>query len=298
MLSIGVTYDEVTNYNVLDNLSLLLFSDLKKMMVDDDEITRVKCNRYSLTFFSRKYKAKVYLGLSRDIANENFEIARHFFHKDYNFSELFQGTCQNRYYHIELYKVINECTVEDCIYLQDYNNNINRKEVYDSVNNNGPYWLLKLFQRYLFKHIIDNIEYGVSLYPNDMNIGNFIVMKEGTDITMLNIDYDHIVKTSTKHAVHNVSWQFISRMFDKERMPDEKITKEFKKYRDGTTLFDEVEKFKSEVFSIKKIEYVSETECFDYDVTISMLNGSTELHKEYLHLKTKESLPKNAKDVE
>lgn len=297
-LSLGITYDKATTYNVLENLSLLLFSDLKKMMVDDDEIIRVKYNRYSLTFFSKSYKAKVYLGLSRDVAAENFQIAKHFFNKDYNFIELLQYSCENRYYHIEIYKFINECTVEDCIYVQDYTGggNIKRKEVYDSVNNNGPRWLLKLFQRYLFNHIIDNVEHGFSLYPNDMNIGNFIVMKEETDINMINIDYDHIVKTTTKHAVHNVSWQFISRIFDKERMPDEKIGKEFEEYRKVTTLFDEVEQFKSDLFSIKKIDYDSEKECFDYDVTIEMLNGSVELYEEYL--KTKKRLFKNAKDVE
>ena len=90
--------------------------------------------------------------------------------------------------------------------------------------------------------------------------------------------------------IHNISWQFFSRIFDKETLPDDVVTKDVANWRKTHDLFTEVEKFKERYFELSMIEYYSEKECFNYNVSLSSLNNSKVLY-EYVQDKIKTHRP-------
>ena len=130
---------------------------------------------------------------------------------------------------------------------------------------------------------------NVVYYPSDCNFGNFVIDYDSENQFPNNlklIDYDHMNIDRPDRMIHNVSWQFFSRMFDLQNLPDKDVTPEFSKWREKHDLFEVVEQFKIKYLEVSNIEYDSDKECFKYDVSYSTLNNSEYLI-DYLEAKKK-----------
>ena len=281
----GVYFDDV---ELLEELSISLYLDMVRIIQDEKYIVHSKHNSYSMTFFTKNYKAKVQMGTPKKIGEHNIKKALEYFGETQYMKDNFLTNFSSEDFHIEVYKMVNTATVDDCL-----RNDIDElspvaNNIASLVHEHDIEWLLGHYANYLYKDILENDGYRKSIIPNDMNTGNFLVTSDDEhDIIFNNIDYDHIISCNTKLAVHNAAWQFIGRMFDIYSISDELASESLLEYRKNNNLLDAVEKFKSQVYEVVKIKYDTDKDRFEYDVSLSTLNNNEQLYKEYLEAKEK-----------
>lgn len=321
----GLGLNDIT-HNVIDNLTEELFFDVvntvhrredvcgPNLLGDARRVDRLinkfyyKKNNYNLNLLGNDIKVKIWMGLPARISRENLILAKEKYpnyHKKYLLS-----TVERDLYRIEMYELVRGFTFDDMIRKENDDrgvwNGIPKSKIsterYNLVHNfkhenkNGCIMesIIAAFARFVTNEI-HHTRYGRNVYyPNDCNPGNFVWNYDGTDgfpHNVVNIDYDHIAISNPKLMIHNISWQFFSRIFDKEILPDDIILKDVVNWRKTHDLFTEVEKFKQNYFELSMIEYDSEKECFDYGISISSLNNSEVLY-EYVQDKIKTYKPK------
>ena len=310
---------------VIENLVEEIFFDTCKIIDKKSDITSAhklgdsrnpnispptfyyKKNNYNLNLLGSDIKVKIWIGLPARISRENLILAKEKYpeyHKKY-----LVGQIDKELYRIELYNLVRGLTFDDML-RKDIDTRgvwygIPKKDIeterHNSVHNFKHYnkngcvveSIITAFARFVTNEI-HQTRYGRNVYyPNDCNPGNFVWNYDGTDPfphNVVNIDYDHIVITNPKQMIHNVAWQFFSRIFDKEELTNDIVTKEVANWRKTHDLFTEVEKFKQYYYDIAAIEYDSKTECFNYNISLSSLNNSKPLY-EYVQEKIKEHKP-------
>ena len=297
---------ELTN-QVMENLAEEIFIDVCRINDQVGEPTSIslgdssltnserkffyKRNKYNLNLLGEYSKIKVWLGATGRIARENFLLASEKY-GDYH-DNFFVNSIDRGMYRIECYRLVRGYTFDDMIRLnpsgvwfnmKSYNSTelseLKEKFVDDfrHKNKNGCLMtsIIEAFFTYITSHV-HTTRYGKNVfYPNDCNPGNFVLDYDSETVfpyNVINIDFDHMTITNPKQMIHNMAWQFFSRIFDKETLPDSGIRKQVVEWRDSNDLFDQVEKFKKRYCETAKIEY-SFNDCFVYDVTLSSLNGS------------------------
>lgn len=253
-----------------------------------------KKNNYNLNLMGERIKVKIWIGLPARIARENFELASQKYpeyHKKYHVR-----TVDNGMYRIECYYLIRGCTFGDMLYkkpggvwfskdgddLDISKSNLEQIEKFRHKNKNGC--LITSMKESFITFVSSQIHptrYGKNVYyPNDCNPGNFVLDYDSENpfpYNCVNMDYDHMIITNPKHMIHNITWQFLSRIFDPETLPDDVAADDVIEWRNSHDLFQEVEQFKSRYLESANIEYKSKEECFKYDITLSSLNGSVTL---------------------
>ena len=319
-LMIGST--EITR-QVMENIAEEIFVDVCRIndlagestsvLLGDERLTNsqrtffYKRNNYNLNLLGERVKIKVWLGVTARIARENFLIAQEkypTYHSEFHIS-----TIERNMYRIECYKLIRGYTLDDMLrtspsgvwYDLDETDNTKRKElkqkfIDDYRHKNKNACLVTSMIESFFTFITSQLHktrYGKNVYyPNDCNPGNFVLdydTKHGFPYDIVNMDYDHMIITNPKHMIHNVAWQFFSRIFDKEGLNEEIASEHLIKWREKNDLFEQVEKFKMRYFDSANIDYDSENECFNYNVPNSSLNNSTYLIN-YVENKKEEKL--------
>lgn len=328
-----IGYTDITA-QVIENISEELFVDVCRINDQANCITTIdlgdgvlsnshrtffyKKNKYNLNLLGEQIKIKVWYGAPAKIARENFLIASEKY-PDYH-SEYHIATIERNMYRIEAYKLIRGLTLDDVIKKEQSGvwYGIDKNELSDTIeaqvhilkHKNKEASLMKSATELFYNFVtgrIHSTRYGKNVYyPNDCNPGNFVINydsdKDSYPFNVVNIDYDHMIITNPKQMIHNVAWQFYSRFFDTENLPDDIVVDEFAEWRNKNDLFDLVEKFKSRYLNEVSIYYNSDESCFEYDVTKSTLNGSeflldyvNDLKKEKIK-ETKNNLPKFTND--
>ena len=275
-----------------------LLGDPSTIYLGDEHITNsqrkfyYKRNKYNLNLLGEKAKIKVWLGVPARIARENFLLAQEKY-PDYH-SEFHVNTIERNMYRIECYKLIRGFTLDDMLrknpsgvwYDLETNDSHTKEEIkqkfiddYRHKNKDGCLVTSMIESFFTFvTRKIHHTRYGKNVYyPNDCNPGNFVLdydSEQKYPYNLINMDYDHMIITNPKHMAHNVTWQFFSRIFDIESLDDESASVHLVNWRNEHDLFEEVEKFKIRYFDSANIDYNSEIECFNYDITSSTLNGS------------------------
>lgn len=321
----GLGLNDIT-HNVIDNITEELFFDVidlihlrsdvcgPEMLGDSRPLDCgakrffYKKNNYNLNLLGDDIKVKVWMGLPARISRENLILAKE---KYPSYHEKYLLVTRERdLYRIEVYKLVRGLSFDDMLRKENEDRGvwygIQKSEIsterynlahnFKHNNKNGCIVesIITAFARFVTNEI-HHTRYGRNVYyPNDCNPGNFVWNYDGTDSfphNIVNIDYDHIAISNPKQMIHNISWQFFSRIFDTETLPDDAVTKGVVNWRKTHDLFTEIEKFKQRYFDLSMIEYDSEKECFNYNVSLSSLNNSQVLY-EYVQDKIKNHKPK------
>lgn len=296
--------------NSVENLAFEIYSDLIILLDKIDSSFAVqpeyirhstlhcfyKYNMYNLNLLFDKYKVKIFLGPQKFVADENFLVAKEKY-PDY-FENFFLTERNRQNYRIEVFRIVQGLSIDDiikkdiskCGMFSDHNNNEFKLEQKTRIlRDNQMERIYSLFMHYLYEKVHTTNYGGHIWYPNDFNIGNFIVDYEGMDrypYNLINIDYDHMVVHSEKQMIHNVSWSFVSRFFDTQTYPDSIVDDFIIEYRKNKSLLQEVERIKSEYLEQIGMDYNSKKERFDYPITLSMLNGNKDAYDYIEKMKT------------
>lgn len=310
---------------VIENLAEEIFFDTCKIIDKKSDITSAqklgdsrnpnispptfyyKKNNYNLNLLGSDIKVKIWIGLPARISRENLILAKEKY-PDYH-QKYFIDATERDLYRIECYELVRGFTFEDMLRKDKSKRGVwygiplseipeTREEFAHKFQHKNKHGcivesIITAFARFITNEV-HCTRYGRSIYyPNDCNPGNLVWNYDGTNgfpHDVVNIDYDHMIITNPKQMIHNVAWQFFSRIFDKEELPDDVVTKDVANWRKTHDLFVEVEKFKLHYYDITMIEYDSDRECFDYKVTKSTLNNSEVLYQ-YVQDKIKEYKP-------
>lgn len=303
MEHIGMGHSDL-NMQVIDGLTSDIISDLYNLLSENKiedllETTKKKggfifnkTNKYNLNILLSNFKIKVYIGLAARIARENFQISSYNDLPD--LIRIRNNEVDRGIYRIEVYRTIKGFTLAD--YLQKNNTHSgffkNQEErdtailYYKSDINE----LLDDFTKYVVdnyywqwvdiaKRHTNNDEYDFDetdsiFYPNDNNPGNFVVAygddigwyREGKNYTRItSIDTDNWTCTSVHLMIHNISIQFLGRIYSKESYPDDRVIPELIKFRDNINMFDAIQNFKKSFYQmIKKEHWFKEEDMCDY----------------------------------
>lgn len=298
------------NTDVLDsaveNISYEIFADLQTMIrtLDGTTIPKTKpfiykSNAYNLTLICDTVKIKIWAGITSYVARENFLLASEKF-KQYH-DENFWGYVDRDLYRIEMYQMVDGCTCSDLVY-NNYPDRVllpegdrceedkhlaKKTEFFKNVRKDD---LMESIMERFFTWACSNlltIEKSENLcyYPNDVNPGNFVIQyqnnkEESRDWTsnLINIDYDHMIAGTKDKCIHDISWQFVTRFYNKEIYPDENINIELKEWREKTELLNQVELLKERFSKVAKLKYNSQTDAFKYDVGQLDVNGNQDIY--------------------
>ena len=310
--------------NSVENLAFEIYSDLIILLDKIDSSFAVqpeyirhsklycfyKYNMYNLNLLFEKYKVKIFLGSQKFVADENFLVAKEKY-PDY-FENFFLTERNRQNYRIEVFRIVQGLSIDDIIKkdiskcglffkqtankelqtideLQTANKEFKLEQKTRILRDNQMERIYRLFMHYLYDKV-HTTNYGGNIwYPNDFNIGNFIVDYEGMDrypYNLINIDYDHMVVHSEKQMIHNVSWSFVSRFFDTQTYQDSIVDDFIIEYRKNKSLLQEVERIKSEYLKTIGMDYDSKKERFNYPITLSMLNGNKDAYDYIEKMKT------------
>lgn len=270
-----------------------------------------KKSNYNLNLLGNKVKIKVWIGLPARISRENLLFAREKY-PEYHDS-YFLRSIERDIYRIELYRLVRGFTFDDIIKKnpQGYWYGIEKNKLQDVkddilhrfIHSTGETCLMTSIIETFFTYVSEKMystRYGINVYyPNDCNPGNFVVSYDANEKfphNIQNIDHDHMIITTPKQMLQNVTWQFFSRIFDKETLLDNDLLPEVVEWRNKRDLLEEIEKFKIRFFKLADLEYNSEKERFDFYISKSSLNNSNYIHS-YLEQKLKE-YKDNEQDME
>ena len=321
----NVGRSEITN-QVIENLAEEIFIDVCRINDRVNEISTIelgdhrisnsqrtfyyKRNKYNLNLLGEYTKIKIWLGTPCRIARENFMLASA---KYASYHErCFVDSIDRSLYRIECYKLIRGYTFDDMIRIHPngvwYDMPVRspselkewqEKYIDDFRHKNKDGCLMtsiiETFFTYVTSHIHTTRTGKNVFYPNDCNIGNFVLNYDTEDsfpYNVDNIDFDHMTLTNPKQMIHNMSWQFFSRIYDKEALPDECIREQVVEWRNANDLFEQVESFKKRYCDITKIEY-NPNDCFTYEVSLSSLNNSKQLFDYVEDIRHKKQNKKN-----
>ena len=306
---------------VVENLSAEINNDVNRVIeyaygmpassvFGDTKMTKsspffYKRNKYNLNLLNDRFKIKVWLGATARVARENFSIAYEKYpeyHKNF-----WVRVFEHGLYRIECYRLVRGYTIDDIIrnkptagswYGIEELGETKEKLIYEYMdkfkhsNGDGSLMtsIIEPFHNFVAERVHTTRYMKKIYYPNDCNPGNFVVdfdSERSWPHNLVMMDYDHMIITNPKHMIHNVAWQFFSRIFDTDTLPDEDTVTEVLDWRNSHDLFDEVEKFKIRYLDLVNIEYDSDKECFKYNVPRSSLNGSEFLYN-YVNEKKQE----------
>lgn len=322
----NIGYSEITN-QVMENLAEEIFVDICRihdqvnepttLVLGDHKLTNshrqffYKRNKYNLNLLGEYSKIKVWLGAPSRVARENFILASGKYAAYHE--KCFINSIDRGLYRIEGYKLLRGYTFDDMIRLNPNGvwygmttnsatelKELQEKFIDDFRHKNKDGCLMTSIIETLFTYVTSHIHttrYGKNVfYPNDCNPGNF-VLDYDTESTfpynVENIDFDHMTITNPKQMIHNMAWQFFSRIFDTEALPEEGIREQVADWRDDNDLFEQVESFKKRYCDVVKIEY-NPDDCFTYDVSLSSLNNSKKLFEYVEDIREKKQKKKNS----
>lgn len=307
--------------NALDNLAEEIYIDVMALLnnangpivkkIGDHVLSNrkhsfyYKRNPYNLNLLGEKIKIKIWVGLPSRVSRENLNIAKEKY-PGYHDENLITRV-EHDMHRIEAYKLVRGFTLADIIMKdsvsdklgswpgfdnRDHMRRAMKKQIEDfrGSNKNGSIIdsIIEVFMTYLVT-IVHKTAYNKMLYyPNDCNPGNFVIDYDSLEkypYNLQNIDHDHIVITEHKQMINNVTWQFFSRLYDTEALPDEVLVEDVRDWRQLNELFDVIEDFKSRFLKEVNIEYTSD-EAFDYPIGKASFNGSQMVEEYYNTIKT------------
>jgi hypothetical protein len=288
---------EELSHDIIKILSSAYGKPVQEVFQDSEESPILyKQNKYNLTLVTKMFKVKVWLGLQSYVAKTNSTLAREHFSFHYH-DNFFVNELRTEKYFIECYKLVRGVSCENLIKKHDgdaldgyvwYNSNdrdiLSKNsiiEYFDQISTYGDDTMTVVIDLF-FNFVIEIIHNKTSrlnavYYPSDCNFGNFIIDCDSEykfPNNLVLIDYDHMCIDRPDQMIHNVSWQFFSRIFDLQNLPDKDTTPEFAEWRKNHDLFEEVEKFKIKYSEVCGIEYDSDKQCFEYGVYPATLNNS------------------------
>jgi hypothetical protein len=326
-LELNINSSDVS-INAVNNLSLEIYTDIMclfdnaRLNVMQDVQTENSFNRRLfikqsgnfVNLLGEAFKIKIFLGQTKFIARESFLMAKNKF-PDY--FERFLIAERNRdSYRIEIYSLVTGLSIED-LFKKDLSpigimnhdrytttsseilNNLKKAQKKEILKDKNIDVIFDSFLKYLQRVIISTDEDGYLFYPNDFNIGNFVFddtrMYEFPN-NLINIDYDHMVAHPYRQMVHNAIWGFVSRIYNKEQLPDHLVDDIVLEYRNSKNLVDEVDRLKKQFLTKIGIEYDINRDRFEYPITLHMLNNDKALYDE-IHSK-RENVLDNLSELE
>jgi hypothetical protein len=253
-----------------------------------------KRNKYNLNIMGNGIKIKVFLGIFREIAKINFNMAEANF-KEYH-DRYFLESIDRPLYRIEIFKIVYGFTFDDLLrpknqgILKNDRLGLNEHIKNEILGDNKIATIYRYFLDYLYTQIHSTTIRENVCYPNDINTGNLVIQypcDSSCPYRVLNIDYDHIVIDTHKHMINDVTWQFVSRIYDKNNLPDSDTYQFVIDYRNENDMIEEIEKIKIEFCKTTKFNYNTKKERFNFPISIELLNGNEDLY-EYVNNRIRE----------
>jgi hypothetical protein len=262
-----------------------------------------KKSNFNLNLLGNRVKIKVWIGLPSRVSRENLLFAKEKYPEYHD--EFFLRSIERDIYRIELYRLVRGFTFDDIIkkepkgYWYGIENSrledVKQDIIHKFIHSTGETCIMNSMIETYFTYVSTKMystRYGINVYyPNDCNPGNFVLSydsREPFPHNIQNIDHDHMIITEPKQMLQNITWQFFSRIFDIESLPDEVLLPEVVKWRKKHDLLEVIENFKMRFFKLAELEYDSEVERFEYYISKTSLNNSSYIH-EYLNKKIKEN---------
>ena len=185
--------DSVTKQQ-MDVIVDSLVDDIILLIGKNNDLYAYKSREFNTTLVSNHFKIKIYTGISKKIAKNNYKLAEQYLTT--SFAALEPIEFENDWCRVEVYRYIDAPVVENLLYSDEIID-------IDDINNK--------FVRYIIDTYYSSIdEHEDCYYCYDSNMSNFVL---STDGELTNIDFDFISKYSYHQMIHDVVWQWCTFMF-------------------------------------------------------------------------------------
>jgi hypothetical protein len=178
----------------MDTIVDSLVDDITLLIGENNDQYAYKNREFNATLISKHFKIKIYTGISKKIAKNNYMLAEQYFAT--SFAALEPIEFENDWYRIEVYCYIDGSTIDGLLYIDEIID-------IDDINNK--------FINYVIDNYYSTVDaHGDCYYCYDSNMSNFVLSSENE---LTNIDFDFISKYSYHQMIHEVVWQWCIFLF-------------------------------------------------------------------------------------